>query len=337
MITVFICIGVSLFQTSAYSQSKGGRWQFEENGFDTAEWDMEDDSGVLEGQASYQSEAPLVEGDAYLYLDSTNVHAYFHVEDSGDLDFDNENIAISAWIYPLVLKDDVHYLLNKGDQYTNPKTTNYSLRISKSGNLEFLIRDAQNQAQKVASRFTIPENSWTFVGVFYNFGLGRVYMWNDSTTDPADTLEFHQDFFPNDAPLAIGSWYSSDPASPSIKDFEGRIDDVRIGTEIFHIIDGWTQCIDRASHNPDAFQLYPNYPNPFNDQTVIVFDLSERDDLTLDILDLQGRSVVRLFKGCLMPGRHTAVFRGSNLASGQYFVRLLGRDRVCVRKMILLK
>jgi len=62
------------------------------------------------------------------------------------IDFDNENIGISAWIYPLVIGDNVHWILNKGDQFTNPKTTNYSLRLSKSGNLEFLIRNSQNKA-----------------------------------------------------------------------------------------------------------------------------------------------------------------------------------------------
>jgi len=327
-----------LFQIAAFPQNKGGRWQFENNGLDTAEWDSMDDPGNLQGQALYRSEDPLQEGDTYLYLDTTFVHDYFLIEDSNDLDFDNENIALSAWIYPVVIGDDVHYLINKGDQYPNPKTTNYALRISKTKKLEFLIRDANNQAQTVASRFTIPENSWTFVGIFYNYTVGKVYMWNDSGSGPADTLEFHQDFFSNDAPLAIGSWYTSNPASPSVKDFEGRIDDVRIGTQISHIIDGWTS-IESESHSeqPGRFQLHQNYPNPFNDQTVIAFDVDKGGDLILDILDLQGRIVTRMFRGYLESGHHHVTLNGSDMVSGYYFIRLRGSDRVDINKMILLK
>jgi hypothetical protein len=305
MMTVLFGIVLFLFPMTAHPQSKGGRWLFEDNGFDTAEWDNADDPGALQGQALYQSAAPIQEGDTYLFLDSTHVHDYFRIEDSNDLDFDNENIALSAWIYPIVLGDDIHYFINKGDQYPNPKTTNYALRITKTGNLEFLIRDAVNQAQKVSSRFTIPENSWTFVGIFYNYVQGKVYMWNDSTTDPADTLEFLQDFFSNDAPLAIGSWYTSNPSSPSVKDFEGRIDDVRIGTQISHIIDGWTNSdFKYNSKQPETLHLHQNYPNPFNDRTVIAFDVHQSGDLILDILDLQGRRVDCLFEGYLRPGHH---------------------------------
>src|SRR5574342_312089 len=115
--------------TMAYSQSKGGRWQFENDGLDTATWDTVDDNGALQNLAGFDTQSPLQEGSAYLWLDSANVNDFFRVEDSNDLDFTNESIGISAWIYPLVF-ERVHFIVTKGDQLPVPKTTNYSLRIS---------------------------------------------------------------------------------------------------------------------------------------------------------------------------------------------------------------
>ena len=153
------------FPSQILPQSKGGCWQFENNGLDTGDWDNVDDAGSLTGGASFQDEPPLEEGVAYLFLDGTLSHNCFLVQDNPDLDFDNEDIAISAWIFPTLL-NDVHFIITKGDNHENPMTTNYALRISKAMNLEFLIRDASNKAQTAASSFTIPLNQWTFVAVF---------------------------------------------------------------------------------------------------------------------------------------------------------------------------
>ena len=79
-----------------FSQSKGGRWQFENNGFDTANWDGSDNNGNLQGQASYSSLAPLQEGGAFLWMDSSVQYDFMKIDGSNDLDFDDENIAISA-------------------------------------------------------------------------------------------------------------------------------------------------------------------------------------------------------------------------------------------------
>ena len=163
MILVFVT-------TAAWTQDKGGRWQFEDNGFDTADWDNLDDSGALQGDASYSSVDPA-EGSSYLWLDTNSVNDYFRIDDSDDLDFKDEDIGISMWIYPLLI-NDVHYLINKGDQFSDTITTNYSLRISNKGSLEFLVRDS-TKAQKVGSSFTIPVNQWTFVAAFYDHDGNR--------------------------------------------------------------------------------------------------------------------------------------------------------------------
>ncbi len=221
-----LCLIVAL-GNALLAQSKGGRWQCENNGLDTAGWDVVEDDGALHGPASYGDIAPLREGNSYLSLEAGDAHDFLKIADSADLDFDHESVGISAWIYPIAFTR-VHFVLVKGDQFPTPKTTNYCLRISESKNLEFLIRDTNDRAQRVTSSFTIPLNQWTFVAAFYDFQARKVYLWNDPVAPAVDTLQFDQPLFSNDSPLTIGTWYRSDPASPSINDFEGRIDDVRL-------------------------------------------------------------------------------------------------------------
>ena len=345
----FLCVCfiflIIISNSHLFSQSKGGRWQFENNGFDTADWDASDDDGELQGAAIYSNTEPLQEGTAYLWLDSANKYDFLKINDSNDLDFDNEPIGISAWIYPLIVGDDIHWILNKGDQFPNPKTTNYSLRISKSKKLEFLIRDANNQAKPIASSFEIPINQWTFVAIFYDFSAAKVYMWNELTPNPIDTLDFNQSFFSNSDPLSIGSWYTSDPATPSIKDFEGRIDDVRISGRLEDILSA-PSAVEYCDENPEV--LMPNeieiYPNPVilsqgAENVTFHFKSYHTCNQAILIFDILGREI---FSGSI--SNQKPLFKwnlkdrfNNPMQAGIYFLRIDANDKYHIKKFLVVK
>jgi hypothetical protein len=342
LISVF-CFG---FFNNSYSQSKGGRWQFENNGFDTADWDSFDDNGTLQGNAGYSSLPPLQEGIAYLFLDTVDVYDYFKIEDSNDLDFTDEDIALSAWIYPLIV-NDVHFLINKGRQDSNPKTTNYAMRISLTGNLEFLIRDANNQAQTVASSFTIPENQWTFVAIFYDYSLGKVYMWNDPTSDPADTLDFTQSFFANNDPLSIGSWYRNDSVTPSTKDFEGRMDDIRISGRPEDVFPGPTEISAHLqkieSREIAGLEIYPN-PMSLSSSNVnlkMYLPMNSSATVSISIYNILGQKIYHWNKVNPEGIQHIKWNMHDNLGNivntGIYFVKIDGLKSGIVKKLMILK
>lgn len=94
---------------------------------------------------------------------------------------------------------------------------------------------------------------------------------------------------------------------------------------------------------PAAFMLHQNYPNPFNPDTRIQYDLPVDARVDLAVFDLLGRRVATLVNDAREAGRHTAVFTGSGLASGVYFVRLRattldgGSTFHDMRKIVLMK
>ncbi|MGH7497186.1 MAG: LamG-like jellyroll fold domain-containing protein [bacterium] len=334
------------FGPLVHAQSKGGRWQCENNGLDTAGWDVAEDHGVLQDPANYGNFAPLREGSAYLSVEAGNAHDFLKIEDSADLDFDNENIGISAWIYPIAFTR-VHFLIVKGDQFPTPKTTNYCLRISESKNLEFLIRDANDRAQRVTSSFEIPLDQWTFVAAFYDFQAQKVYLWNDPAAPAADTLHFNQPFFSNDAPLAIGTWYRSDPGSPSINDFEGRIDDVRLSGRWQDLFPPTTSVAFRT--NPAAATLPAElhvFPNPAvasgeRDHLAVHFTSQFAQVNSIAIYNVLGETV---FETATFPSAQPFHFEwslrdqnGHLLRTGIYWIRINNGRSYLTKKFFVMR
>jgi hypothetical protein len=328
------------------SQSKGGRWQFENNSTDTADWDQQDDNGQLQGSAYYSTEEAIPDGASYLYLDSANVYNFFKVDGSQDLDFDNENIGISAWINPVVLTG-VHYIINKGVQDTDPKTTNYAIRISLTKRLEFLIRDSNNQAKVASSDITITSGVWTFIAVYYNYTEKKVYFWNQLRAQPADTIDFNQDYFSNNDPLTIGSWIRNDTEIPSHRPFGGCIDDVRISGRLEDILPGVTSIqfdnVYSFKSNKESVKIYPNPASLSTGNNHIQFQIYSpgSSPISYSIYNILGQLVFQGRSENLSGVRNIQWMMKDNFGdlvrTGIYFVEFRGLQNRLVKKFLVIK
>ncbi|HMB92741.1 MAG TPA: hypothetical protein VKP65_17960 [Rhodothermales bacterium] len=88
---------------------------------------------------------------------------------------------------------------------------------------------------------------------------------------------------------------------------------------------------------PETFLLYENYPNPFNPETTIRFDVPFRTRLRLEVFDVRGRVVAILVNDELAAGAYKAIFNGRGLPSGSYFSRLTAGSFRSTQAMMLLK
>lgn len=93
---------------------------------------------------------------------------------------------------------------------------------------------------------------------------------------------------------------------------------------------------------PTTFELYPNYPNPFNAGTTISFSLYADERIHLDIVNLLGQPVRQLAAGYRSAGFHTLVWDGrdelgQSLPSGVYLVRLTSGQYSAVSRAALIK
>ncbi len=91
-----------------------------------------------------------------------------------------------------------------------------------------------------------------------------------------------------------------------------------------------------------ATALGQNFPNPFNPQTTIAFDLPRAGQVRLEIVDLRGRHVRTLVNEARAAGSHTVLWNGvddagQRVASGTYVYRLTTDSLVQSKTMNLVK
>jgi hypothetical protein len=93
---------------------------------------------------------------------------------------------------------------------------------------------------------------------------------------------------------------------------------------------------------PKDFELYQSYPNPFNNQTVIRYDLLKSSQVTLTIYNILGQRVKTLVEGYQEAGSKSVSWdgkdaRGKDLTSGIYFYQLKAGEFTQTKRMVLLK
>lgn len=151
---------------------------------------------------------------------------------------------------------------------------------------------------------------------------------------------------------------SSTPAAPSTH--------ANINTEHFDLVDQWLTEAHLANDGslpfqqgiatlerlintaiPKATVLLGNYPNPFNPETWIPYDLAEGSDVDLHIYNLKGESIRRLSLGFQEAGTYRSRSRaaywdgrnaiGEPVASGVYFYTLQVGQMKVTRQMVVMK
>jgi hypothetical protein len=104
-----------------------------------------------------------------------------------------------------------------------------------------------------------------------------------------------------------------------------------------------TSSVGNGDGVPLHFALFPNYPNPFNPSTTIMFTVPERSLVRVTITNVLGQQVTELTHGLVDPGVHAVVW-SSRQASGVYFCRMTAEPAahsgtlfVQTRRIVLLK
>jgi hypothetical protein len=89
---------------------------------------------------------------------------------------------------------------------------------------------------------------------------------------------------------------------------------------------------------PRVYKLNQNFPNPFNPQTTITFDVPVSSVVTISIYDNLGRLIeTPVDQTKLNAGKYEYKWNAENLPSGVYFCKLSTENYSGTIKMILLK
>jgi len=125
---------------------------------------------------------------------------------------------------------------------------------------------------------------------------------------------------------------SADPIDHLNPGFEGLLGAGRINAG-----NCFTTGIEENFALPGNVGLINNYPNPFNAQTRILFQLNQTSEVILTIYDILGRKVDIIEAGERQPGSHSILWDADRKPSGIYFARLTTNGKTDIVKMVLLK
>lgn len=87
----------------------------------------------------------------------------------------------------------------------------------------------------------------------------------------------------------------------------------------------------------NRFELFQNFPNPFNPTTTIAFNIPRASEVTFSVYNIAGQLVEQRSLGQLSAGRHEIQFRANRLPSGIYFYQIQAGSWKAVKRMVLMK
>lgn len=71
-----------------------------------------------------------------------------------------------------------------------------------------------------------------------------------------------------------------------------------------------------------GFKLQANYPNPVHSITTIPYEIPQAGQVRIEVIDSNGRTVGVPVDAALPPGKHMAIWDGSNVPTGLYLYRM---------------
>jgi hypothetical protein len=86
-----------------------------------------------------------------------------------------------------------------------------------------------------------------------------------------------------------------------------------------------------------TLKLHQNFPNPFNPQTTIAYEVKKTGNIELAIYNTAGQRIKWLVKRQQSAGKYAIKLNGKGLASGVYFYRLSLDNESIVKKMVLIE
>lgn len=280
---------------------------------------------------------PSPQGGPFLQLDGWS--NFMKLPSSSGLEMDGDiAFTVSFWLY-------VESSLTSGEIVNSDNGLVSGYRLYLENNTPVLeLREGKKEI--FSSDVSVDVMRWTHIGVVCDGMRDSVRFFIDGK--PTTTIPFTTVTQVHSGPVTfVGALATSE--SPNY--LRANLDGLRffVGEDtVFSTIVPVDDRVQRygtarkKDERPSAFTLRHNYPNPFNLNTTIEFELREQGDVVLTIYDLLGNAVRNLHSGTLEANIYQYSWDGADnegriVPSGIYFVRLSFNGLIQTKKMVLVK
>ena len=147
--------------------------------------------------------------------------------------------------------------------------------------------------------------------------------------------------------ISNGTIRLSDAAIAYLRSFYEKIEEIPADATQIALVKRFLKQLLMPAHGPLVTKLYANYPNPFNPETWIPYQLAADAEITIRIYDTSGKIVRTLFSGHQVSGYYlnrgqAAHWNGKNefgeqVASGVYICELTTPRFQQTKRLVVLK
>jgi serine protease AprX len=111
---------------------------------------------------------------------------------------------------------------------------------------------------------------------------------------------------------------------------------------LYSFSDNLDNVVTLRKQMPQEFKMYPNFPNPFNTETTLQFDLIQKTHTEVSVYNIRGQHIVTLLNTVLESGRNRIRWNGMDkthlaVPSGVYFCRIKTQNHREFCKMIMVQ
>jgi choice-of-anchor B domain-containing protein len=276
------------------------------------------ESGYVHDLYAWDNRMIVCAGDHYAIVD---------IEDAGNPELISSSpelpgiYAHSGW-----MTEDKKYFFST-DEFNENDISVWDLSDETSWDL--VIQSWQMPTSSVVHNLFIKDD---YAHISY-YGDGYVVL--DISDPEAPELVGQYDTDPNNVSGYRGAW----GCYPYFETGKVLISDINNGLFILDFLkDGSVTSLNNKSINkPLGYELYANYPNPFNPSTQISYSLAENGNVMLTVYNVLGERVDVLVNDVQSAGTHSVNFNASNLSGGIYFLVMESADFIKTIKMTLIK
>lgn len=187
--------------------------------------------------------------------------------------------------------------------------------------------------------------SWVFITMVNNnhdAGWDRIDVWQLHSNTGWIMIEPDSGVVETEGEADLSLTLSSIGMAPEVYEADliylhdgvGGIDSVHVAFEVSEVPPYVDDTVGEVS---SGFGLLEAYPNPFNGQVWIEFNLEFSCDASIEAFDLTGRKVADVTVGWFGSGVHSTAWNAEGLPSGVYLLRLNADERKQTLKLLLMR
>jgi len=109
-----------------------------------------------------------------------------------------------------------------------------------------------------------------------------------------------------------------------------------------YVLNGTSSILDRTTPLPICVHLHDNFPNPFNLNTTIAYEISSHSKVLLEIYDIKGSKIKTILNKEQPSGKYSITWNSQNdddflVSSGVYFYVLRTKGQMAAKKLVILR